>query len=217
MVMGIRDYRAGDAMNRIHWPSSVRHRRLHVKEFELDRTADLWIYLDLDGRWHHGDGEDSTEERAVTVAASVVRKALDGHRNVGLVTNGRRAEVLHPDRGTKQFGKLMQYLAEVHAGGTGTLQETLVETLPRLRRGASVLLITPSLDRAWVRPASALRETAIATQAVLVSPPFDLDERDRARRRAILGELAVAGVPAAHLAAGAAVEELFHESTAAIA
>jgi uncharacterized protein (DUF58 family) len=217
MVMGIREYRPGDAMNRIHWPSSVRHRRLHVKEFELDRTADLWIYLDLDGRWHHGDGEDSTEERAVTVAASVVRKALDGHRNVGLVTNGNRAEVLHPDRGTKQFGKLMQYLAEVHASGTRSLQETLVETLPRLRRGASVLLITPSLDRAWVRPASTLRETAIATQAVIVSPPFDLDERDRARRRAILGELAVAGVPAAHLAAGAPIEELFHESTAAIA
>jgi len=217
MVMGLREYRPGDAMNRIHWPSSVRHRRLHVKEFELDRTADLWIYLDLDGHWHHGDGEDSTEERAVTVAASVVRKALDGHRNVGLVTSGHRAEILHPDRGTKQFGKLMQYLAEVHAGGTHSLQETLVETLPRMRRGASCLLITPSLDRAWVRPASTLRESSIATQAVVVSPPVDLDERDRARRRAILGELAVAGIPTAHLAAGAAIEELFHEASSAIA
>src|SRR5207247_710204 len=47
MVMGIRESRPGDAMNRVHWPTSVRHRRLHVKEFELDRTADLWIYLDL--------------------------------------------------------------------------------------------------------------------------------------------------------------------------
>src|SRR5205814_10462021 len=100
MVMGIREYRAGDAMNRIHWPSSVRHRTLHVKEFELDKTADLWIYLDLDGRWHHGDGEDSTEERAVTIAASVVSKALRAHRNVDLVTNGHRAEDIAPDRYT---------------------------------------------------------------------------------------------------------------------
>src|SRR5207237_1413765 len=68
MVMGIRDYRAGDAMNRIHWPSSVRHRGLFVKEFELDKTADLWIYLDLERHWHRGEGETSTEERAVTVA-----------------------------------------------------------------------------------------------------------------------------------------------------
>ena len=109
MVMGIREYRPGDAMNRIHWPSSVRHRGLQVKEFELDKTADLWIYLDLERHWHRGDGEDSTEERAVTVAASIVAKALREHRNVGMITSGTRAESFQPHRGTKQYGKLMQY------------------------------------------------------------------------------------------------------------
>lgn len=216
MVMGIRDYRPGDAVNRIHWPSSVRHRGLYVKEFELDKTADLWIYLDLERHWHRGAGERSTEERAVTVAASVVAKALREHRNVGLVTSGVRAEILHPDRGTKQYGKLMQYLAEVSVGGARTIAEVMVETLPRLRRGASVLLITPSLDRAWVRPASTFRESAISTQAVLVGAP-DGDEHDRARRQAILGELAVAGVRTAHLLPDQPIEDLFHEAAHAIA
>jgi uncharacterized protein (DUF58 family) len=216
MVMGIRDYRAGDAMNRIHWPSSVRHRGLYVKEFELDKTADLWIYLDLERHWHRGEGLSATEERAVTVAASVVAKALREHRNVGLVTTGVRAEILHPDRGTKQFGKLMQYLAEVQVGGSRTLAEVMVETLPRIRRGASVLLITPSLDRAWVRPASTFRESSISTQAVLVGSE-DTDERDRARRHALLGELAVAGVRTAHLQPTMNIEDLFHEAMNAIA
>lgn len=216
MVMGIREYRPGDAVNRIHWPSSLRHRGLQVKEFELDKTADLWIFLDLERHWHRGEGESSTEERAVTVAASVVAKALHQHRNVGLVTSGLRPEILQPDRGNKQYGKLMQYLAEVSVGGSRGLAETLVETLPRLRRGASVVLITPSLDRAWVRPASTLRESSIATQAVLIGTP-DTDERDRARRHALLGELAVAGVSVAHLAPAAPVEELFHEAAHAIA
>ena len=216
MVMGIRDYRPGDAVNRIHWPSSVRHRGLFVKEFELDKTADLWIYLDLERHWHRGQGETSTEERAVTVAASVVAKALHEHRNVGLVTTGVRAEILHPDRGTKQFGKLMQYLAEVSVGGSRTIAEVMVETLPRIRRGASVVLITPSLDRAWVRPASTLRESSISTQAVLVGSA-DTDERDRARRHALLGELAVAGVRSAHLEPTMRVEDLFHETMHAIA
>lgn len=216
MVMGIRAYRPGDAVNHIHWPSSLRHRGLQVKEFELDKTADLWLYLDLERHWHRGEGETSTEERAVTVAASVVAKALHEHRNVGLVTTGVRSEILHPDRGNKQFGKLMQYLAEVRVGGSRGLAETLVETLPRLRRGASVVLITPSLDRAWVRPASTLREASISTQAVLIGSP-DTDERDRARRHALLGELAVAGVSAAHLLPGAPIEDLFHEAAHAIA
>ena len=209
MVMGIRDYRSGDAYSKIHWRSTARHRSLQVKEFELDKTADLWIYLDLERHWHRGEGEDSTEERCVTVAASVVQKALREHRNVGLVTTGVRGEVLHPDRGTKQFGKLMQYLAEVQVGGTHSLAETIVETLPRLRRGAAALLITPSLDPAWVRPAHTMREAAVATQAVIVAPPFETDERDRARRHAILGELAVAGVRSAYLGPRDAVEDLF--------
>ena len=210
MVMGIREYRPGDALNRIHWRSSARHRDLQVKEFELDKTADLWIYLDLERHWHRGEGEDSTEERCITVAASVVQKALTReHRNVGLVTSGTRAEVMHPDRGTKQYGKLMQYLAEMQVAGTRSLAETIVETLPRLRRGASVLLITPSLDPAWVRPASTLRESSISTQAVVVAPPFEADDRDRARRNAILGELAVAGVRTAYLGPRDAIEELF--------
>src|SRR5438445_397373 len=125
-------------MDRIHWPSSVRHRGLQVKAFELDKPADLWIYLDLERHWHRGEGEDSTEERAVTVAASIVAKALREHRNVGMITSGGRAEILQPDRGTKQYGKLMQYLAEITAGGSRSMAETLVETLPRLRRGSDV-------------------------------------------------------------------------------
>ncbi|HYK99049.1 MAG TPA: DUF58 domain-containing protein [Candidatus Acidoferrales bacterium] len=217
MVMGIREYRAGDAMNRIHWPSSVRHRTLFVKEFELDKTADLWLYLDLERHWHRGDGEDSTEERAVTVAASIVSKALREHRNVGLITSGTRAEVFQPDRGTKQFGKLMQYLAEVRVAGSRTLAESLVETLPRLRRGSACILITPSLDRAWVRPASTLREASIATQAVMVGAPTQGDGRDRARRDQMFGELAIAGVTATFLAPGASISDLFRDAVGAVA
>jgi uncharacterized protein (DUF58 family) len=215
MVMGIREYRPGDAFNRIHWRSSARHRTLHVKEFELDKTADLWIYLDLDRHWHRGEGESATIERAVTVIASVVAKALREHRNVGLVTSGQRAEIMQPDRGTKQLGKVMQFLAEVQAGGDVGIAETLIETTPRIRRGSSCLIVTPSLDRQWVRPAATLRESAISTQAVIVGSPLGRDARERARLDQVLGELAIAGIPSAYLPADARIEELFREAAAA--
>lgn len=215
MVMGIREYRPGDAYNRIHWRSSARHRDLHVKEFELDKTADLWIYLDLDARWHRGEGESATIERAVTVIASVIAKALREHRSVGLVTSGRRAEIMQPDRGTKQQGKIMQFLAEVQAEGEYGIAETLIETTRRLRRGSSCLIVTPSLDRQWVRPAATLRESAISTQAVIIGSPLAGDERDRARRNAVLGELAIAGIASAYLPADARIEDLFREAAVA--
>jgi uncharacterized protein (DUF58 family) len=215
MVMGIREYRPGDSYKSIHWRSSARHRTLQVKEFELDRTADLWIYLDLDRHWHRGDGERATIERAVTVVASVVQKALREHRNVGLITSGQRPEVLQPDRGTKQSGKLMQYLAEIQAIGDLSIAETLIETTPRLRRGSSCLIVTPSLDRQWVRPAGTLREAAISTQAVIIGPPSSTDDRDRARLHSVIGELAIAGVPTAFLSVESRIEDLFREAAVA--
>lgn len=208
MVMGIREYRPGDAFNRIHWKSTARHRSLHVKEFELDKTADLWIYLDLDRRWHQGEGDRSTEERAVTVVASVVSKALREHRNVGMITSHHRLDVLQPDRGTKQYGKLMQYLADVTATGGRGLAETVIETLPRLDRGASAIVVTPSLDRGWVRPLHTLREGGVVAQAVVVTGER-LDDRDRARLAAISGELRIAGIPCGVLGPDEPLETLF--------
>src|SRR5205823_1724388 len=98
-------------------------RTLHVKEFELDKTADLWIYLDLERHWHRGDGEDSTEERAVTVAASIVSKAPREHRNVGLITSGVRAAIFPPDRGTEQFGNPMSGVTATYLAPAASISD----------------------------------------------------------------------------------------------
>ncbi|MEZ4612148.1 MAG: DUF58 domain-containing protein [Caldilineaceae bacterium] len=44
---GVRDYYPGDSLNRIHWPTTARMRRLMTKEFELIPRRDIWLYLDL--------------------------------------------------------------------------------------------------------------------------------------------------------------------------
>ncbi len=60
---GVRDYVAGDSINRIHWPSSVRRQRLIVKEFELDPMSDVWVAVDLFASAHaHIPPPDELEE-----------------------------------------------------------------------------------------------------------------------------------------------------------
>ena len=66
-----------------------------------------------------------------------------------------------------------------------------------------------------MRPAGTLREAAIATQAVIIGPPSSSDDRDRARRHAIVGELAIAGIPAAYLSVDSRIEDLFREAAVA--
>src|SRR6186997_69560 len=162
----VRPYAPGDSMNRIHWKSTARHGDIQVKEFDLEQTADAWIILDLQRGIQAGRGEESTVEAGVRAAASIADKALQENRAVGLTVNVGRTAFLPPDRGGRQHLKIMQLLAAVEADGSAPLVETLIHSVGRLRRGMTAVIITPSLDPAWVRPLAALRTRGVACVVV---------------------------------------------------
>lgn len=164
----IRPYAPGDSMNRIHWKSTARHGEIQVKEFDLEQTADVWLFLDLDRRVQAGAGEDSTSELAIRAAASIADRSLTENRAVGLTAFGHRTTVLPADRGSRQYLKVMQLLAAVDADGSAPLVEGLVTGLNRLRRGMTAVVITPSIDRAWVRALAGLRGRSVACVVLTV-------------------------------------------------
>jgi uncharacterized protein (DUF58 family) len=167
----VRPYAPGDAYNRIHWRTSARQGELQVKEFDLEQTADVWIYLDLQSRVHTGDGDESTLEYGVRAAASVAARALSENRNVGMTASGARIGVLPADRGPRQYQKVMQVLAAVVANGDRPFVQVLVDGVGRLRRGMSAVIVTPSLERDWVRPLSGLRNRGVETVILLLDAP----------------------------------------------
>jgi uncharacterized protein (DUF58 family) len=181
LATAVRPYAPGDAFNRIHWKSTARHGEIQVKEFELEQTADAWIFVDLERSVQGGRGEDSTVEVAVRAAASIAGKALLENRAVGLTVNGHRQAIVPVDRGARQHMKIMQLLAAVEGDGTTGLVESLVNAAGRLRRGMTVIVITPSTDRAWVRPIAALRARGIGSVIVTLDAAA-ADAHDRAAR-----------------------------------
>src|SRR5690348_17762660 len=61
-VVTVRNYVPGDALTRIHWPTTARLGQFMVKEFDLDPTIDVVILLDLDRDVQAGEADSSTEE-----------------------------------------------------------------------------------------------------------------------------------------------------------
>lgn len=171
----VRPYAPGDSMNRIHWKSTARHGEIQVKEFDLEQTADAWIVLDLQRGIQAGRGDESTVEAAVRAAASIAAMALQENRAVGMTVNVGRMSFLPADRGGRQHLKIMQLLAAVEADGSAPLVETLIASVGRLRRGMTAVIITPSLDPAWVRPLASLRSRGVACAVVTL----DADAFDR--------------------------------------
>ncbi len=83
-----------------------------------------------------------------------------------MTVNVGRTAFLPPDRGGRQHLKIMQLLAAVEADGSAPLVETLISTVGRLRRGMTAVIITASLDPAWVRPLASLRTRGVACVVV---------------------------------------------------
>jgi uncharacterized protein (DUF58 family) len=164
-VSSVRDYRPGDAFNRIHWPSTARTSRLMVREFELDPTADIWIVLDLHAHAQTGSGVESTEEYAVTAAASLARHLLDQGRAVGLVS---QTATLPADRGPRQIERILEILALVQATSQLDLAAMLSAETSRFARSSTLIVVTASISEGWARFCQALSGRGVHTTAVLV-------------------------------------------------
>lgn len=193
LITGIRPYAHGDAINKIHWLSSVRHGELHVKEFDLEQTADLWILLDLERAAHLGVGETASVEAAVTATASIAIQTLSANRAVGLSASARRLHVLTPDRGQRVEQKLLHLLANVQADGAHPLAEVVLATMPQLRRGMTLCLVTGSTDREWVRALATLRRRGVGVLVILLDRASFVgrdDDESRAELAAVRHALA---------------------------
>jgi uncharacterized protein (DUF58 family) len=167
---GVRPYEFGDSFNRIHWPSTARTGDLMVKIFELDPASDIWVILDLERGVHAGEGDDSTEEYSVRIAASVARYFLTANRSVGFMSFGRRFDVIEADRGVQQYTRILESLAMARAWGDVPLGDMLANESRRFGRHTTVVVITPSTDEAWVASLGALQQRGVKLAAILLEP-----------------------------------------------
>ncbi len=186
---GVREYVTGDSFNRIHWATTARRDRLMVKEFEIDPLADVWMFVDFSAaslveepsvrRLNNGSGAvipmgpgipPSTEEYAVVIAASLAQFFTQIERALGFVAYVPHREVYQPERGNKQLLRILETMATVRSKSAYTLAQTLALETPYLTRGTTLVIITSSLDPAWIAEAQILSRRGIRPMCVLIDP-----------------------------------------------
>jgi uncharacterized protein (DUF58 family) len=188
---GLRDYEHGDSVNRIHWPSTLRTGKLLVKTFELDPASHMWVVLDLHADDHAGEGDESTIEYGVTVAASVARHFLAQSRSVGLMMFGQGFQSVEPERGTQQLGRMLELLALAKAEGDVPLSTLLFQQARRWGRHTTLVVVTAATDERWVSALRSLSQRGVKAAVVqLDSESFG----GRTGADAIEGQIRGAGV-----------------------
>lgn len=98
--LGVRDYRAGDSLRRIHWRATARSGRLQVKLFEPTVFEGVLLAVEMGKAAFplapDETGVDPAVELAVTAAASLAEYVLANGQSVGLISNGGDAADRYP-------------------------------------------------------------------------------------------------------------------------
>jgi uncharacterized protein (DUF58 family) len=200
----IREYMVGDALSRMHWRSTAHYNKLMVKEFDLDPAMDAWIFLDLHDEVQAGEGEHSTEEYGVTIAATIANYLLRQDLSLGMIVNAERREFLSLDRGDRQIERVLELLAVVEAGPGPDLKEALALDAFHFGRNTVAIIITPSTSRDWHDGVRQLQRRGVQVAVVgLDAASFD----DRPEDEDVLALLEGAGIPVLRVKRGVSLRE----------
>jgi uncharacterized protein (DUF58 family) len=200
----IRDYTVDDALNRIHWRSTAHYNRLMVKEFDLDPAMDAWIFLDLHERVQAGEGEHSTEEYGVTIAATLATYLLRQDLSLGMIVNADQREFLSLDRGERQIERVLEMLAVVRPGSGPDLKEALALDAFHFGRNTVAIVITPSNSRDWHESLRHLQRRGVQV-AVVGLDAASFENRPADEDTLVL--LEGAGIPVLRVKCGASITE----------
>lgn len=174
VISHVREYAPGDGLRMIHWPTTARREALFVRRLDSTPASDWWIILDLDRRVQAGEGVDSTEERGVILAASLVELGLRRGHAVGLVTQAGGL-AWHPPRfGEAHRQDLMRTLA-LAAPGEIPLGPLLASARPAIRGSPSLILVTANLAPDWAGELLGLVRRRLIPTVLLLDAPSSPD------------------------------------------
>ena len=187
---GIREYLPGDSLNRIHWKKTAQRGVLISKEFEEDPQSDVWIILDSQSSAHVSaeqvvenkqDGPlwsikqksvyqipKDTYEYAVCIASTLVDYFIRKGQGVGFHNNGKNSYVIPPEKGHRQFQKIVETLAFLKADGEQPLEASVTGHVQHILPGSLVIIISTNISEGIITSSEYFKLRKISPFTIVV-------------------------------------------------
>lgn len=152
---GIREYRPGDPLRHVHWPTTARLDRLAVIEWEAEQSTDTILALDTRASAVVELDDGSTLDLAAGVAASLGKLIMDRGDTLELLVPGQ-----HPWTNSRGSGNsmatLLEQLARTGPSEGSDLAALLRDRSARLVPGVLVAILTARGDERLIAACKAL-------------------------------------------------------------
>ena len=163
--IGLREYRPGDPLQRVHWKSYARTGLPIVKEFQDEFFERHALILDTST----DRGEDAAFEEAVAVAASFVYAIDTRECLLDLLFVGGEVRTYTAGRGQMQLEHMLEVLAGVGPSARADFADLARAVLAQRAGLTSCIVVLLEWDEARKNFVEALRRTGVELRVLLVS------------------------------------------------
>ncbi len=197
----LRDFEQGDEIRRIDWKATAKHRRLIVRNYEIEPYRNVMVLIDRGRLMAARAGSGVKLDYAIDAALMIAGVALDsGDRCGALVFDENVAAHLKPQGGLAQLNRINELLFDVQPALVEShFRRAFMFLQTQLRKRSLVVVLTDVMDQESSRPlitgARVLGQQHLVVTAALRTPELEnilrkpLDDRRDPFRKAVVYRL----------------------------
>jgi uncharacterized protein (DUF58 family) len=191
---GLREYRPGDPIRKIHWPSTLRTHTVMIKEFEEDMHSSVTVLLDSDESSVVRAEGDTNLEVAIRAAASLANYTLvNGHPTTLAYCDSATGNI-RSDKAMGDITPVLDALARLTPSRMKA-RDLVASVTPASSTNSNCIVVLLSAEKETMTEILRLRSAGTETLVVLVD---EFGTRDRETRqpwfRQMLGIFEASGV-----------------------
>lgn len=145
---GIREYRQGDPIKRIHWPSTARNNKLIVKQYQRQSYYKATLIFSLQKDKNLGHGKESVAEYIIKIAASIAKYLLGQGIDISLQFIVHAGEIVHIpfNKGEDHLDDVLRFLTIAKAESNVSLAEVFEEFACDIPNDSTLIALLTDTD-----------------------------------------------------------------------
>ena len=147
---GVREYKRGDPLKKIHWMVSARKNQLIVKEFQRQSFFRATIMFNLEKEGNLGEGKESVAEYTIKIVASIAKYLINLGVSVELISHA--GEVVHIpfNKGADHLEEILKFLTIAQAESRITLFELFATFQRDILEDSSLIVVMTDKNKAFL-------------------------------------------------------------------
>ncbi|MDD5116170.1 MAG: DUF58 domain-containing protein [Candidatus Omnitrophica bacterium] len=147
---GVREYKRGDPLKKIHWMVSARKNQLIVKEFQRQSFFRATILFNLEKEDNFGEGKESVEEYTIKIVASIARYLTNLGVSIEIISHA--GEVVHIpfNKGEDHLEEILKFLTVAQAESRITLPELFATFQRNILEDSSLIVVMTDRNKAFL-------------------------------------------------------------------